>query len=476
MLLKSHKSTFSAIRKKIIFSLTSATLLLLSSTCFSQTVNLGSLTSFEAYTGSGNITNSGGTLIGDVGSNLGFAYGFDPASYPAYEGTINSMNTATQQAQSDLLNLYTHLNNLPTDFPNPLDLLAAPPHAATFGTGEILDPGVYYIPSAASIGGNLTLDGGGNPEAIFVLRIIGALTASATTNIILTGGAQSCNVFFLANGAITAAAGAILKGTLFSKEGAVGLAANVQLEGRMFTLVGAITIGLGANAIQPLCAYTTVDLEEDNSLVSDSIESLGIELSMALATIAGLQEDLFTASNSLEILNIDLNSAQNNLVTANETITTLASDLYLASDSIVDLDVDLVTANEIITELESNLEAALANQDDSISQEDIDFAYLEGFNSVICEELITEDITFSLPEGWSMFGFTCLESEDAINAFLEITDKIDIVKDDMGLSYLPEWGFNALGVLQYSEGYQIKMLEQVDEFQFCPTYTPSLEP
>ena len=218
VLLKSHKSTFLALRK-IIFSLTSATLLLFSSICFSQTVNLGSLTSFEAYTGSGNITNSGGTLIGDVGSNLGFAYGFDPASYPAYEGTINSMNTATQQAQSDLLNLYTHLNNLPTDFPNPLDLLAAPPHAATFGTGEILDPGVYYIPSAASIGGNLTLDGGGNPEAIFVLRIIGALTASATTNIILTGGAQSCNVFFLANGAITAAAGAILKGTLFSKEG-----------------------------------------------------------------------------------------------------------------------------------------------------------------------------------------------------------------------------------------------------------------
>ena len=126
--------------------------------------------------------------------------------------------------------------------------------------------------------------------------------------------------------------------------------------------------------------------------------------------------------------------------------------------------------------MESGLDVALANQEDGINQEDVDSAYLAGFNSVICEELITEDIPLSLLEGWSMFGFTCLESQDAISGFLEITDKIEIVKDEMGLSYLPEWGFNAIGALQYSEGYQIKMVEQVNGFQFCPTFTNLIEP
>ena len=268
--------------KKLLFSLTTIALLFFSSISFSQTVNLGILTSFEAYTGSGDITNSSGTVIGDVGSNLGVANGFDPVSYPAYEGNIYSMNAATQQAQFDLLRLYIHLNDLPVDVPNPLDLGTDPPHAATFGTGEILDPGVYYIASAASIGGNFTLDGGGNPDAFFVIKINGALTATGTTNMILTGGAQSCNVFFLANGAITAAAGAILKGTLVSKGGAIGLAAGAELEGRMFSMAGAITLGLGANAIPPPCTSTIPVFCESGCDPAAAVDVLGTVADFAL--------------------------------------------------------------------------------------------------------------------------------------------------------------------------------------------------
>ncbi|WP_443632923.1 thrombospondin type 3 repeat-containing protein [Candidatus Marifrigoribacter sp. Uisw_064] len=268
--------------KKLLFSLTTIALLFFSSISFSQTVNLGILTSFEAYTGSGDITNSSGTVIGDVGSNLGVANGFDPVSYPAYEGNIYSMNAATQQAQFDLLRLYIHLNDLPVDVPNPLDLGTDSPHAATFGTGEILDPGVYYIASAASIGGNFTLDGGGNPDAFFVIKINGALTATGTTNMILTGGAQSCNVFFLANGAITAAAGAILKGTLVSKGGAIGLAAGAELEGRMFSMAGAITLGLGANAIPPPCTSTIPVFCESGCDPAAAVDVLGTVADFAL--------------------------------------------------------------------------------------------------------------------------------------------------------------------------------------------------
>jgi hypothetical protein len=74
-----------------------------------------------------------------------------------------------------------------------------------------------------------------------------------------------------------------------------------------------------------------------------------------------------------------------------------------------------------------------------------------------------------LPVGWSMFGYTCADSVDAMVGFYEISDKIEIVKDEWGLSYLPSWEFNAMGSLHFSEGYQIKMIEEVNGFQFCTT-------
>jgi len=87
----------------------------------------------------------------------------------------------------------------------------------------------------------------------------------------------------------------------------------------------------------------------------------------------------------------------------------------------------------------------------------------------------TEDDTaysfLDLPEGWSMFGYTCLDSVDAMVVFSSISDKIEIVKDEWGLAYLPSWDFNAMGSLHFSEGYQIKMIEEVTNYQFCePEY------
>jgi len=82
------------------------------------------------------------------------------------------------------------------------------------------------------------------------------------------------------------------------------------------------------------------------------------------------------------------------------------------------------------------------------------------------------DNSLDLPEGWSMFGYTCIDSVDAILGFSAISDKIEIVKDEWGLSYIPSWEYNAMGSLQFSEGYQIKMTEEVTDFQFCEAIVP----
>ena len=78
----------------------------------------------------------------------------------------------------------------------------------------------------------------------------------------------------------------------------------------------------------------------------------------------------------------------------------------------------------------------------------------------------------NLPSGWSMFGYTCVEPINAIEGLAQISDKVEIIKDEWGMSYIPSWEFNAMGDLNFSEGYQIKMLEEVTDFQFCKKNAP----
>ena len=68
-----------------------------------------------------------------------------------------------------------------------------------------------------------------------------------------------------------------------------------------------------------------------------------------------------------------------------------------------------------------------------------------------------------------MFGYTCLEPQNVIDAFSSITADIIILKDYLGNAYLPEWEFNGIGSLEFARGYQIKMYQTVEGFQFCPT-------
>ena len=51
-----------------------------------------------------------------------------------------------------------------------------------------------------------------------------------------------------------------------------------------------------------------------------------------------------------------------------------------------------------------------------------------------------------------MFGYTCFEPIEAIDAFSDIHDKIEIVKDGWGMAYIPGWEFNGIGELRHSKG------------------------
>ena len=87
------------------------------------------------------------------------------------------------------------------------------------------------------------------------------------------------------------------------------------------------------------------------------------------------------------------------------------------------------------------------------------------FSNLILES--NPPIAINMPEGWSMFGYTCNEPIDLIDAFQEISSDVTIVKNYFGLAYLPDWGFNAIGDLEPGLGYQIKLEVAKNDFTFC---------
>jgi hypothetical protein len=109
---------------------------------------------------------------------------------------------------------------------------------------------------------------------------------------------------------------------------------------------------------------------------------------------------------------------------------------------------------------------SLANVDNGTCTYDV--------STVGCDYSVQEvQIPLFLPLGWSIFGFTCIETMDVLSAFSSISESILIVKDSEGDVYLPEWNFNGIGGLVYSCGYQIKTSEVITGFSFCPTFIVS---
>ncbi len=132
-------------------------------------------------------------------------------------------------------------------------------HAASFGVGETIFAGKYTVNSAISVTGSLILDGGNDPNAIFIINAAGAINFSANTIVVLTNGASAENIFWLGEGAIGIGASSLINGNLVSHNGAVDVGALCTINGRMITNNGAVSFGPGSCNV-PINASVLINL------------------------------------------------------------------------------------------------------------------------------------------------------------------------------------------------------------------------
>jgi hypothetical protein len=359
--------------KKILYSLIVLSLLAFPNRSSGQQLELGALSNFTAFSGTGAISNTGtSTLEGDIGSNEGAITGFES---PTTAGIIHSAGDTTTKAKIDLLKTYVHLSDL---------TVTNTSHAPAFGTGETIFAGVYSIGGAGSIAGTLVLDGQGDADAAFIIKYEGAFTSAASSNIILTNGTRACNVFWIAEGAISIGASSNFKGTLIAHPGAITVAAGSNLEGRMLTTEGAVTFGPGIASLPS--GPITIPIKCINSC-NNTI--LGSVANFALFTSVGAVANTATSGVIGDI-------GSNAGAVSGFTSSTVAGSFHNADAVTAQAKIDLDTAYNHLINIETT-----------------NPSHTPAFGS---GETVTAGV-YSIPAAGSLTGTLTLDAEEDPNAF-----------------------------------------------------------
>jgi hypothetical protein len=210
---------------------------------------LASTSCYAIFSSDGAVSNSGIThIIGDVGTNTGLTTGFDTAYVT---GTVHPIpDASTAQCAADLRIVYNYLDSLPYD----IELL----YPAQFGKHLVLTPHTYLLNAATVFTDTLFLNAEGNADAVFVIKLNGALSTSTYSTIQLINGAQAKNVYWKIEGAVGINNYSVFCGTLVVNNGALGaLNTGVVLNGRALTTTGALTTTAITASIPSACNGTT---------------------------------------------------------------------------------------------------------------------------------------------------------------------------------------------------------------------------
>lgn len=234
--------------------------------------DLGVAAPFALFTAAGAFSNDGNTVVtGDIGTNVGAFTGFPPG---IVIGQIHVADGVSAQAAADVDLAYSDLSTITCGL-----VLGT-----TLGNGQFLTPNVYCLGAASTINGTLTLDGGGDPTALFIFKIDGALSTTTLSEVVLTNSASACNVYWQVNGQVELGVTSVFRGTIVAN-GAISLLEGAALYGRGLTRAGAIA--LHNNIVTVTGNDCTTDCAAPSVFTIDSISAA--EAQICFNSIPGAQ-------------------------------------------------------------------------------------------------------------------------------------------------------------------------------------------
>ena len=192
------------------------------------TVGLGTSAAYSVLGGQ-TVTNTGpSTLSGDLGVSPGTAItGFPPGKVA---GATHAADAQASQAESDLTTGYN-------------DAAGRAKTASVAGdlVGKNLTSGVYKSTGPLALSGTLTLNGQGNPNAVFVFQISTTLITASASKVSVVNGAQACNVFWQVGSSATLGTHSSFTGTILALT-SITVTTGTVVQGRALARNGAVTL------------------------------------------------------------------------------------------------------------------------------------------------------------------------------------------------------------------------------------------
>ena len=192
-------------------------------------IDLKSCAPFAILASTTTTSTGGGTVYGNVGLYPAGSQGILPTQV---EGLLHNGDPVAGQARLDLSEAI--ISASPAQLPGGIDV----------GDGELggrnLVPGIYQSASGAyDIAlADLTLTGGSND--VWVFQMASTLTVNVGRKVILSGGAQTQNVFWQVGSSATLDVSSEVKGTVMAYA-SITMNTRARLDGRALAQTGAVT-------------------------------------------------------------------------------------------------------------------------------------------------------------------------------------------------------------------------------------------
>ncbi|HJW01508.1 MAG TPA: ice-binding family protein [Arthrobacter sp.] len=230
---------------------------------------MGTATSYSVLAGT-TVTNTGPTTLqGDLGVSPGSAItGFPPG---VSTGAIHAADAVALQAQSDVTIAYNNAAGQPVTTSVSGDLV-----------GRTLTEGVYGSTSSLALSGQLTLDGQGNPNSVFVFQAASTLITASASSIILTNSAQACNVFWQVGSSATLGTASSFKGTILALA-SITVQTSATVEGRALARNGQVSLDTNVFT-SPSCATTPTTSPPATATTTATATATGTASGTATAT------------------------------------------------------------------------------------------------------------------------------------------------------------------------------------------------
>ncbi len=241
--------------------------IIFSTNSFSQIhepVNLGTAGNFVILAKSGISSIPPSEVTGDIGVSpidqtaiTGFSLTIDPSNVYSTSTQVAGKVFAADYAAPTPVNLTTAVGDMESAYNNAAG--RTNPDFTELGAGEIggltLVPGLYKWSTDVLITNDVTINGG--PNDIWIFQIAGGITIANGKKVILSGGAQSKNIFWQSAGIVSVGTTAKLIGIVLAQT-SINLSTGATVDG---LLLAQTAVTLDANKIKRPSEVTGVGTE-----------------------------------------------------------------------------------------------------------------------------------------------------------------------------------------------------------------------